>query len=326
MKKTILFLAVIALAATACGPDKDTKELMEKAKTTFGTIPTKMPGAENDTEALIALGKSLYFEKALSINNTQSCNSCHILDSGKKGGVDNLPTSPGAEGKNGGRNSPTTLNAGFHFAQFWDGRAKDLVEQAGGPILNPIEMGMPSEEAAIKKIADIASYKDMFAKAFPEEKGAITYANITKAIGAFERTLVTHDRFDDFQNGNTDALTKEEKEGLKLFMDTGCTSCHSGNMLGANSYRKMGQVKPYTDTKDTGRHAVTKDEADKFLFKVPSLRNIAITDPYFHDGAAKTLEESIKVMADIQLGKTLTDEETAKIAAFLKALTDKERM
>lgn len=323
-KYTIAALVILALAFTACGPDKETAELQKIAKDTFGTLPAKMPGAESDTPELIALGESLYHETALSIDDNQSCNSCHNIKTGKKAGVDNLPTSPGSKGQNGDRNSPTVLNAGYQFAQFWDGRAKDLVEQAGGPILNPVEMGMPHEIAAVEKISKMEKYQDMFAKAFPDEEEKFNYANITEAIAAFERTLRTDDRFDDFINGKHGALTAEEKEGLRLFVNTGCTTCHNGPLLGGNSYRKMGQIKPYADTVDTGRFKVTGKETDKYLFKVPMLRNIAITDPYFHDGKAATLEESVRTMADIQLGKELSDEETAKIVAFLKALTDKE--
>jgi cytochrome c peroxidase len=304
--------------------DKETQELIQKANQIFKPLPDKMPGFENVTKEQIELGKLLYFDKRLSVNDQQACNSCHVLDNNGPG-VDNKPVSDGAlPGKKGERNSPTVLNAGFHIAQFWDGRAKDLVEQAKGPILNPVEMAMPSEVAVVKKISAIQEYKDLFPKAFPNEKEAITYENIAKAIAAFESTLITKDRFDDFLKGDAKSLTPEEQKGLKTFMDVGCIQCHNGALLGGNSYQKMGKLNPY-ETKDLGRYNVTKKEEDKYMFKVPSLRNVALTAPYFHDGQAKTLEDAVKQMAWLQLNKKLTDEEVQSIVAFLKSLTDKSR-
>lgn len=324
MKKYLVYLTAV-VAALHCGPKVDYNEVRNRAKAQIGTLPDKMPGSEKDTPELIALGKMLYNEKRLSVNDTQSCASCHILD-GKKGGVDNTKFSPGAKGTLGGRNAPTTLNAGFHFAQFWDGRAATLSDQAKGPILNPVEMGMPSEKAVVEKISKIEEYKTAFAKAFPGAKNPITYQNIADAIAAFERTLITHDRFDDFLKGDDKALTKEEVLGLQTFLSQGCTTCHTGPLLGGNTYRKMGQARPYENTKDLGRYEVTKKEEDKFLFKVPSLRNVALTEPYFHDGGAATLAEAVAKMAYLQLGKQLSEQEVASIVAFLKTLTDKERL
>ncbi|MBL8035213.1 MAG: cytochrome-c peroxidase [Leptospiraceae bacterium] len=322
MKKYLVYLSAIA-AVSYCGPKIDYADVRSRAKSTFGTIPAKMPGGEKDTAELVALGKMLYHERRLSINDTQSCASCHILD-GKKGGVDNTKFSPGAKGALGGRNAPTTLNAGFHFAQFWDGRAATLSDQAKGPILNPVEMGMPNEKAVIEKLSKITEYKEAFAKAFPGAKNPITYQNLADAIAAFERTLVTHDRFDDFINGNDKALSSQEIAGLQSFMSQGCTTCHIGPLLGGNSYRKMGQAKPY-ESKDQGRFDLTKKEEDRMMFKVPSLRNVALTDPYFHDGSAATLTDAVAKMAYHQLGKQLGEKDVANIVAFLKALTDKER-
>ncbi|MBX3724244.1 MAG: cytochrome-c peroxidase [Turneriella sp.] len=323
MKQYLIYFSAV-VAMVHCGPKIDYAEVRSRAKSTFGVLPAKMPGGEKDTPELIALGKQLYNERRLSVNDTQSCASCHIID-GKKGGVDNTKFSPGAKGSLGGRNAPTVLNAGFHFAQFWDGRAATLSDQAKGPILNPVEMGMPSEKAVLEKISKIPEYKEGFAKAFPGVKDPITYQNLADAIAAFERTLITHDRFDDFINGNDKALTKEEILGMQTFMSQGCTSCHIGPLLGGNSYRKMGQARPY-DTKDLGRFDLTKKEEDKFMFKVPSLRNVALTEPYFHDGSAATLTEAVAKMAVHQLGKQLGEKEVNEIVTFLKALTDKERM
>ncbi|MEK0445363.1 MAG: hypothetical protein RLZZ399_684 [Verrucomicrobiota bacterium] len=287
-------------------------------------LPDAVPGSEKDSAALVSLGKSLFFEKQLSANNSQSCNSCHSVDQ-NRGGVDNEPTSPGAFGKRGGRNSPTVLNAGFHLAQFWDGRAPSLEAQAKGPILNPIEMAIPNDGEAVRKIKAIDSYNQAFAQAFPGQKDPITYDNIANAIAAFERTLVTRDRLDDFLKGSDSALSAAELEGLNTFVSTGCVSCHNGPLLGANSYQKMGAVNPYPNTEDLGREAVTKAAEDRFKFKVPSLRNIALTAPYFHDGKAATLEDAVRQMAWLQLGRKLEDSQVKAIATFLNSLTDKAR-
>ena len=302
------------------GPDA--QALQTKAKGLFGPLPEKMPGSDKDTPELVELGKKLYFEKGLSINDSQSCNSCHDLTNGNMG-VDHEPTSPGAKGERGGRNSPTSVNAGFHIAQFWDGRAPDLKAQAKGPILNPGEMAMPDEATVMKKLSAMPEYPEMFRKAFPDQDKVMTYDNLAEAIAAFERTLITHDRFDKFQNGDLTALNEQELRGLDTFINTGCISCHNGVAVGGNSYQKLGVVKPYMadDSEDIGRAAVTGNDAEKFFYKVPSLRNVAKTGPYFHDGDVPTLEEAVSIMAEIQLGKELTKTEEQDIVAFLSAMT-----
>jgi cytochrome c peroxidase len=266
---------------------------------------------------LLDLGRALYFDPRLSKDDTISCNSCHQLD---RFGVDGEPTSPGIGGKRGGRNSPTSLNAFGHLAQFWDGRAPDVEAQAKGPVLNPGEMAMPSEAAVEKKLSGIQGYVDLFAKAFPGETKPITYDNMAKAIGAFERKLSTPSKLDRYLGGQTDALTAEEVKGMETFVATGCTACHSGPLLGGQSYMKLGMVEPY-ETNDLGRYEVTKNEADKYVFKVPSLRNVAKTGPYFHDGSVATLEDAVTKMAKHQLGKTLSDADRTSIVTFLGALT-----
>ena len=305
-------------------PAFDPISLQKMASTIYQPLPEKMPGAENDTPARIALGKELYFETALSINDTQSCNSCHDITKGRLG-VDNEPTSPGAKGERGGRNSPTSVNAGFHIAQFWDGRAADLKAQAKGPILNPIEMGLPSEEVALEKLSAINNYPLKFATAFPEAKEALTYDNMAEAIASFERTLISKDRFDDYLRGDVQALTQQEQKGLKIFVETGCISCHSTPTMGGNGYQKLGVYSPYLpngkENTDHGRLEVTKSETDKDMFKVPSLRNIAKTAPYFHDGQVQTLEEAVAIMAKIQLNKELSSEQVTDVTAFLNSLT-----
>lgn len=318
---------VVALGAGAVFAEENaaapsSEALRAQGKTMLGTLPDRMPGAEKDTPELIALGRELYFDKRLSANNSQSCNTCHAVEGGK-GGVDNEPTSVGAFGKRGGRNSPTVLNAGLQLAQFWDGRARDLAAQAKGPILNPIEMGMPSEQAVIEKLSK-TEYPQKFATVFAGEKEPLTYDNLAQAIAAFERTLITRDRFDQFLKGRNTALNDTELKGLKMFLTAGCVACHNGPLVGGNSYQKLGVVNAYKND-DLGRFAVTKDEADKQRFKVPTLRNIALTAPYFHDGAQVSLEDAIREMGWLQLGRKLEPDEVQSIAAFLRTLTDEER-
>ena len=295
-----------------------------KASTLLKPLPNVMPGGEKDSPARVDLGRKLFFDPILSDTRTLSCNSCHRVDNGK-GGVDNEATSLGTAGKRGGRNSPTVLNAGFHLAQFWDGRAPTLEAQAKGPILNPIEMAMPNEAAVLERLQGQADYPALFRQAFPGNDPAITYDHEAEAIAAFERTLVTRDRFDDFLKGDDHALTATEMAGLSLFLKTGCTTCHNGPTIGARSYQKMGLVNPYENTTDVGRFAVTQDEDDKLKFKVPTLRNIALTAPYFHDGTIATLEEAVPKMAKLQLGKDLSEAEVKSLVAFLQTLTDKAR-
>lgn len=320
-------LAVAAWVATASAADLTPAQIVElrsNAKTLLGTLPDKMPGSENDTPARIALGRQLYFEKDLSTNRSQSCNSCHMVDN-NLGGVDNEPTSSGAFGKRGGRNSPTVLNAGFQFAQFWDGRAATLEEQAKGPVLNPIEMAMPSETEVISRLRASRTYPSAFKKAFPDAADPITYDNYASAVAAFERTLITRDRFDDFLKGDDKAMSQAELQGLNLFLSVGCTTCHNGPVIGGNAYHKLGLVNPY-ETKDKGRAEVTKEEDDQFKFKVPMMRNIAITHPYFHDGSQAKLEDAVAKMGWHQLGKQLAADEVKSIVAFLQTLTDKPRV
>jgi cytochrome c peroxidase len=263
----------------------------------------------------------LYFDTRLSKNGNISCNSCHGLD---KFGVDNEPTSPGTDGIRGGRNSPTTLNAFLHIAQFWDGRAKDVEAQAQGPILNPIEMGMPHKQFVVDKIASIPAYISLYKKAFPTAS-EMTYNNITSSIGYFERYLVTPSRFDKFLSNDFEALNEKEKLGLKIFLEKGCQTCHMGIAIGGAMYEKFGKYdsyQKYTNSSkvDNGMFDLTKNENDKFKFKVPSLRNITETYPYFHDGSVKDLKTAVKIMSKIQLDKELTEQEADAIVAFLGSL------
>ena len=324
VKNIIWLLTTTMLLVSVKAAADDADLLISRVNRFFSPLPQTMPGSENDTPERIALGKKLYFEKRLSINDTQSCASCHILDNGFAG-VDNLPTSPGAKGEKGTRNSPTVLNAGWQDSQFWDGRAEDLVEQAKGPILNPIEMAMPDEKTVEQKIQGIAEYQSAFAKVFPKNKPVITYQHIAEAIAAFERTLITPSRFDDFMNGDAAALSKVEQRGLKTFLKIDCKSCHDGKLLGGETYEPLGKENPYENQADQGMYTQTKDEDDRMFFKVAALRNVALTAPYFHDGKIETLDEAVRKMGKLQLDEELTDQQVSDIVSFLKALTDKNR-
>jgi len=285
----------------------------------FAPLPTeaatdKYPLSQEMTD----LGRMLFYEPRLSIDQDISCNSCHMLD---QYGVDGLPTSVGHEGVMGGRNAPTVYNAALEVAQFWDGRSPDVEDQAKGPIQNQIEMGMPAggQEAA-DMIKTIPGYAPLFAAAFPNDPDPITFENLTTAIAAFERKLMTPGRFDQFITGDATQLTEQEQVGLQKFVSYNCTMCHRGATLGGSMYMKMGLYKPYP-TEDLGRYEVTKNEADKYVFKVPMLRNIAKTGPYFHDGTVTTLEDAVKIMGEYQLGVTIPDEDVTDIVVFLNALT-----
>lgn len=299
--------------------------LRTKASAMFGVLPKVMESKNHPlSDAKISLGRMLYFDTRLSKSQELSCNSCHDLDAF---GVDSRPeaiargTSFGHKKAFGERNSPTVYNAALQFAQFWDGRAADVEEQAKGPILNPVEMSMAGEENVLTVIKSVPGYAPLFKEAFPDDKGKITYDNIAAAIGAFERTLVTPSPFDKFLEGDDNALSDAQKKGLSTFIATGCIACHNGVGIGGGSYQKLGLVKPY-ETKDEGRFKVTGNPADKFVFKVPSLRNVAKTGPYFHDGSIKSLPEAVKLMALHQTAAgELPDDKVESIVAFLGALT-----
>ena len=338
--KALFVFAFVSLIMSACGGESteqkresaDAQESLQydgslKDKlSVFAVLPFEALNVTNITSAeKVKLGQILYFDKRLSKNNTISCNSCHNLATG---GVDNESTSTGDTGENGGRNSPTVLNAALHFSQFWDGRAKDVEEQAGMPIMNPIEMAIPSKDFLVKRLSEIKMYKDLFHKAFPEDKQPLNYNNIAKAIAAFERQLLTPSRFDEYLQGNTTALTVQEKKGLLSFINIGCVSCHSGSLLGGNGFQKFGVHQNYwevTGSKkvDEGVFAISKQEYDKYKFKVPSLRNSTLTKPYFHDGSVNDLKRVIEIMAQIQLNYQIDKNEVDNIAAFLNSLTGK---
>jgi cytochrome c peroxidase len=291
------------------------------------TLPTEAPApADNPTtEAKVELGKMLYHDPRLSSTGTVSCSSCHNT---MLGGEDNRPNSMGINGQTGGRSAPTVWNAAFNKVQFWDGRAESLEAQAAGPVTNPIEMGMKSWDDVVARLNKIDGYKQAFTQAFGRED-AISKDNATKAIAAYERTLITpNSPYDKYAAGDQSALTEQQVRGMNKAVELGCTACHSGPAFnGGGSFQKF-PVFPneyfqaqYHFSKDKGVAEVTKKDSDIGLFKVPTLRNIALTAPYFHNGSVKTLDQAIKVMAKVQLNKELTKEEITDIEAFLNALT-----
>lgn len=277
------------------------------------------PAAITD-EAKVELGKQLFFDPRLSKSGFISCNSCHNLS---MGGTDNIPTSIGDQWQEGPINSPTVLNSSLNVAQFWDGRAADLQEQAGGPIANPMEMGF-THELAVEVLQSIPQYVDSFNQVYNVKK--ITINEVTDAIAEFEKTLVTpNSRFDLWLKGDDKALTKTELKGYELFKGIGCTACHNGVNVGGNSFQKMGLYEEYvTKNPAEGVAGLTGNDLDRFKFKVPTLRNVELTYPYFHDGEYWTLEEATDVMARLQLGRTLKKTEIDNIVAFLKTLTGEQ--
>lgn len=309
-----------AAVAPAQGPEAR-KEFNPRLLRRFKPARDVIPGAEGAAlPARIALGRMLYHETRISKDQQVSCNSCHSLE---RYGVDGKKTSTGFEGKQGGRNAPTVYHAAGHFEQFWDGRAADVEAQALGPILNPIEMAAPSAEFVVKTLREIPGYVTAFKDAFPGEKNALSFTNVGRAIGAFERQLTTRARWDEYLEGNSAALSDKEVEGLKLFTNLGCMVCHTGEYLGGSMYEKAGTVEPWPNQEDQGRYTVTQRDGDRMMFKVPGLRNIAETGPYFHDGSVPTLSQAVATMGKHQLGLDLSQGEIESIVAWLNSLTGK---
>lgn len=267
-------------------------------------------------EAKIELGKMLWFDPRLSLSGKVSCNTCHDLSTN---GADTKPLSIGYAGRKGTVNSPTVFNAEKQIAQFWDGRAKTLAEQATGPITNPLEMAM-TPELAEGVIRSIPGYRPYFEKAFGSKNP--TFSEIAEALAAFETTLTTPNApFERYLKGDKNALTQQQIDGLKLFRRSGCIRCHSGNLLGGTSFQKVGSVRPYvTDNSSKGRMDVSGKPWDEMMFNVPTLLNVERTAPYFHDGAVKTLPDAVKKMADIQLDMNLSEKQVEEIVAFLESL------
>lgn len=303
------------------------------ARAEFKALPDKAPEpADNpSTKQKLELGKMLFFDPRLSKDGTVSCNSCHNV---MFHGGDGRPVGVGVHGQRGGRGSPTVWNSAFQTVQFWDGRAATLEEQAMGPLVNDVEMGMGSHAYVVERLNKIPGYMASFKAAFPKDKEPITINNVAKAIAVYERTLITPNApFDKYMKGNKKAMTPQQIRGMKLVDEIGCTACHTGvnfsgeEKMGVGNYKPFPQVpgskfdKMYELTKDLGRYEVTKNPEDKNHWRVPTWRNVAITAPYFHNGQVKTLDEAVRVMAKTQLDADLTDTQVEDIVAFLNALT-----
>ncbi|WP_086488662.1 cytochrome-c peroxidase [Thioflexithrix psekupsensis] len=297
-------------------------------------LPEQPPIPENNpqSEAKIELGKTLYFDPRLSKNGAISCNSCHNV---MAGGEDNRPNSVGVHDARGGRGAPSVWNAAFLSVQFWDGRAESLEAQAVGPITNPVEMAMDDDAAVLARLNQIPGYVELFKAVFPESDPAISMENVAKAIASYERTLITpNSPFDRYVKGEKEALNEQQVRGMETFLNTGCVACHSGaNFSGPDLPMGQGFFMKFPtfagseyDAKydllsDPGRYEVTKADSDKNMWRVPTLRNVALTAPYFHNGKVANLDEAVRVMAKTQLNKDLSAEETADIVAFLNGLT-----
>jgi len=324
MNKIALLLAGLAFTLAGCKDQAPTSEQATNA-TKVAPFKTSEPiqpilPASIKNPKYVELGRKLFFDPRLSKSGFISCNSCHNLS---MGGTDNLKTSIGHNWSKGPINSPTVLNSSLNLAQFWDGRAADLKEQAAGPIANPGEMAF-THQLAVDMLRTIPGYVNEFKQAFGNRE--ITINEVTLAIAAFEETLVTpNSRFDQWLMGDKNAINATELAGYNLFKTSGCVACHNGPAVGGNSFQKMGVVEPYIATSPAeGRSAVTGDDADRFNFKVPTLRNVELTYPYFHDGEADTLTQAVDTMGRLQLGKQFTAAENVQIVAFLKTLTGEQ--
>ncbi|MEM7434278.1 MAG: cytochrome-c peroxidase [Myxococcota bacterium] len=303
-------------------PPAATEIDMAEEKVVAASEPVKpLPAVANLDMAKVTLGRKLFHDKALSGDGTVACVTCHSLD---HGGAEPRKTSTGIRGQVGPINSPTVLNSSHNFAQFWDGRAKDLREQAEGPVANPIEMGA-TWEGVVKRLGADKEYVAEFAALYED---GISKDNVTDAIAVYEEALITPARFDAYLGGDAGAITEQEKRGYETFKEVGCTACHNGVLVGGGMFQKMGLVGDYFKDRgteiteaDLGRFNVSKNPAEKHFFKVPTLRNVELTAPYFHDGSRQTLEEAVTIMGKYQLGRDLTKAQVDDIVAFLKSLT-----
>ncbi len=326
-KKNVWLLTLFVFlftVTTALAAEEDA--LMKKASQVLGALPASMPSEENPiTPEKVKLGKILFYEPRISVDGTVSCSKCHPL---ALYAADGLKKSVGHNCKENPRNDPTVLNAASQISEHWIGNRTSVEDQAKQAVIGPPAFGMPSYDSVEKVLRSFKEYETLFGAAFPSDKEPVTVDNFAKAIGAFERTLITPAPFDAFLKGNKDALTEQQKRGLGLFMDQGCVGCHSSPFVGGQMYQKFGLLEPYqkytkSEKPDEGRFVVTKNEADKYVFKVPVLRNVAMTHPYFHDGSVDRLEDAVWIMGKIQLGKDLSKGQVQDIVSFLHSLTGK---
>jgi cytochrome c peroxidase len=325
MKRSTLFL-LICIIAVCLGVLAQAQEnaVLTQAKNLLGPLPGVIESKDNPvTPEKVELGRMLFYDTRISVDGTVSCFKCHWIN---LYATDGLKKSIGNNYKPNPRNAPTVFNAAGQISEHWIGNRTSVEDQAKQALIGPPSYGLASYEEAVKKIKAIKGYVPLFQKAFPGEKDPVSADNFGKAVGAFERTLVTPSGFDDFLKGNVKALTQKEQTGLKTFMDTGCSGCHNGSYVGGQMLQKFGLTQAYwnlthSPEPDSGRYTVTKNAADIFVFKVPPLRNVAMTAPYFHDGSVDHLLDAVKIMAQLQLGKTLTDAQAEDIVTFLNSLT-----
>lgn len=320
----IALVTVTCLIAATFDVTGATDDLLAQAQQVFQPLPKDMATPEYPiTPERVELGRTLFFDPRASVDGTASCARCHQPS---LYGTDGLAKPHGAHDKINPRNAPTVLNAALQFNAHWRGDRKNVEDQATQALIGPTSFGNPDYASAMKRIASIPGYLGMFEKAFPGQRDPVTPENWGKAIGSYERTLVTPSRFDQYLSGDTRALSAAEQRGLRTFIEAGCTGCHSGPGVGGGTFQKFGVVANYwNETKsaeiDKGRFDVTHDEADMYVFKVPGLRNVAMTPPYFHDGSVKALPEAVRIMAKVQLEKELPEQDISDIVAFLGSLT-----
>ena len=323
MSTIVFYFLILTFMVLSSGAYAE-EDLLNQAKNIFRPLPKTMPSEKNSIiPEKVKLGKILYYESRISVDGAVSCAKCHPIslyaaDGLKKAVGDNCKVNP--------RNAPTIFNAADQISEHWIGNRVDVEDQAKQATIGPPSYGMPSYDSVEKKLREYKGYEVMFKAAFPGDKEPVTIDNFAKAIGAFERTLVTPSPFDAFLKGNKSALTEKQKGGLKTFIETGCSGCHSGTYFGGQMYQKFGVIEPYwkytkSEKIDEGRYAVTKNEVDKYVFKVPILRNVEKTAPYFHDGSVDRLEDAVWIMGKVQLGKDLTKQHSENISAFFKSLT-----
>jgi cytochrome c peroxidase len=323
--KVILFVFALSFAGISLASNGD-EDLLRQAKQIFSPLPQVMSSDKNPiTPEKVKLGKILFYETRISVDGTVSCARCHPIG---LYAADGLKKSIGNNCKVNPRNAPTLFNAAGQISAHWIGNRVDVEDQARQSVIGPLSFGMPSNEAVENRLKGMRGYVDLFKEAFPGESDPVTVDNFAKAVGAFERTLVTPSRFDSFLKGDIAELNEREKRGLKTYMETGCIMCHSGPYVGGQVYQKSGIVEPYwkytkSEPADEGRYVVTKNESDKYVFKVPILRNVAKTAPYFHDGSVDKLEDAVWIMGKIQLGKDLNKSQVEEVVTFFKSLTGK---
>lgn len=329
MKKLLIFTAICLFVISCVRTDKkksessdiDSEKLLTQAQIFFQ--PISAVEVDRPDSVMVQLGKYLFFDTRLSGEGNISCNSCHSLSNY---GVDNEQFSMGDDKSRGTRNSPTVFHAALHKMQFWDGRAVDVEEQAGGPILNPIEHNIKDKQQLVNRLKNVEIYQQLFPEAFKDDADPITFDNVTRAIGAFERTLMPESRFDKYLEGDASALNSQEKAGLDVFISTGCITCHNGVALGGQMLQKFGLWEDYwkqtgSEKVDAGVFDVSQNETERYFFKVPGLRNVTHTWPYFHDGSVEDLHEAVRIMGKLQRGVDLSDKEVDDVVAFMASLS-----